>query len=199
MAPCPGSPCPLPAPTQTRSHETCSQGGRDTTGKRRRVTAAHQAAQQLGCASPSLLCSSLGGSGEAVCLLPRRSAQAQSCLWPSLTLLNSCGREEGSGGGAERKKVAGKREGDRERERETTQPRCRGPWQGPLLRRQPLPWVAIDVTPQHHCGGGLDLSYAGRLLQNHTACLNPCGIKEYQHSWLSKPTEPRCWLVVTHR
>lgn len=95
--------------------------------------------------------------------------------------------------------MPGEREGDREREkeRETTQPRCRGPWQGPLLRRQALPWVAIDVTPQHHSGGGLDLSYAGRLLQNHSACLNPCGIKEHQHSWLSKPTEPRGWPSVT--
>jgi len=65
------------------------------------------------------------------------------------------------------------------------------PWQGPLLGGQPLPRVAIDVTPEDHCGGGLDLGYAGRLLQHHAACLNPCRIKEYQPSWLSKPAEPR--------
>lgn len=52
------------------------------------------------------------------------------------------------------------------------------PRQGPFRGKQPLPRVAVDVTPQHHCGGGLDLGYAGRLLQHHTACLNPCGMKE---------------------
>lgn len=37
--------------------------------------------------------------------------------------------------------------------------------------------MAVDVTPQHHRGGGLDLSCAGRLLQHHAARLDPCAIK----------------------
>lgn len=55
--------------------------GRDMIGKRRRVTAAHQAAQRPGCDSPSLLCSSLRGSEEAVCLLPRCSAAGSILLF----------------------------------------------------------------------------------------------------------------------
>lgn len=112
-------------------------GGRDTTGKRRRVTAAHREAQQLDGDSPSLLCSSLGGSGEADCLLPRRSPQAQSCLSPSLTLLSSCGREEGRWGRRRKKKVAGEREGDRERERDHTA-KVQGPLAGSTPREATL-------------------------------------------------------------
>lgn len=110
MAHFPGSPSPLPAPTQTRSHETCSQSGRDTTGKRRRVTAAHQAAQQLDCDSPSLLCSSLRGSGEAVCLLPRRSATGSILpfAFPDSTEFL---RERGGEVGEEQKEKGGGGEG----------------------------------------------------------------------------------------
>lgn len=126
------------------------------------MTAAHQAAQRPGLPQPVLtVLLALRGSEEAVCLLPRCSA-AGSILpfaFPRL-YLRPRGREE---------------ERETEREGEERAAKARGDRRpGPLLGGQPLPRVAVDVTPQHHGGGRLDLSCAGRLLQHHAARLDPC-------------------------
>lgn len=107
-----------------------------------RVTAAHQAAQQLDCDSPSLLCSSLRGSvrGKPFAF----SHGAQSCISPSLTLLNSCGREEGRWGRRRKKKVVGEREGGVERERDHT-----AKVQGPLVGSTPQ--EATLTVGGHRC------------------------------------------------
>lgn len=40
------------------------------------------------------------------------------------------------------------------------------------------PWVAIDETPQYHCGGALNLSFWCWFLQSHIATLQPCKEKK---------------------
>lgn len=45
----------------------------------------------------------------------------------------------------------------------------------PILRVGSLPRVPVNVTTQSDLGLGLDLSFRGRVLQDHRASLNPCG------------------------
>lgn len=45
----------------------------------------------------------------------------------------------------------------------------------PIPRVGSLPGVPVNVTTQSDLGLGLDLSFRGRVLQDHRASLNPCG------------------------
>lgn len=119
--------------------------------------------------------------------------QAQSCLSPSLTLLNSCGREEGRWGRRRKKKVAREREGDREREKDHT-----AKVQGPLAGSTPQ--EATLTVGGHRCDTAAPLwRRAGSQLRWPAAsephCLSQSlWDQRIQHSWLSKPIEPTWWL-----